>query len=582
MRPTTAALLLGVALAWGVAGVALLARRGRRLPGGLAVATGVTVAAGTAVATHDGARAAETLFTAAGLLLGPLAFAAHPGRGPRGPWHTAGIALLLGSGLVGTAAAWWGSDPVRTATALVTTVVLGAHTWWRLERSTGEDRQAIAWACVGVATASAVLFVVAFVVPESGTVGEFAAWSAVCLVPASLVIGTRPRRVLDPRLVTVGGVVLGGAVLTTLSVYVLLASLLEVVAGPPSSGALAVVAVLAATTFHPVRVRLRGVVDELLFGSRPDPLGAAAEVATGVDRDPQAAVEAVRGALVLPYVALEADGRPVAVSGEPGTPTRRLPLPGGEGQLVVGLRPGDLALPDDDERVLRLVTPLLALMLRAHALNESLSESRAQARALLEEERRRLRRDLHDGLGPQLSGIAFTADAVANLVDEDPAAARDLVLRLRADAADAIADVRRLVYGMRPPALDELGLVGALEQRSRGLASPSGGALSVRVSADAPLPPLPAAVEVAAYRIASEALVNASRHSSGSSATVRLEVVDGALRVLVEDSGDAGRPWAAGVGVQSMRERAAETGGTLTCGPTPDGGRVEAVLPLAP
>jgi signal transduction histidine kinase len=307
-------------------------------------------------------------------------------------------------------------------------------------------------------------------------------------------------------------------------------------------------------------------------------------VASGVGEDPQAAVDTIRGALVLPWVALESADGILVSSGEPTPLVRRLPLTGAGGvDLVVGLRPGDLTLPADDAHVLRLTAPLLTLALRAHALNASLRESRAEARGLLEEERRRLRRDLHDGLGPQLSGIAFAADAAANLIPSDPSAARDIVVRLRADAAAAIEDVRRLVYGMRPPALDELGLVGAIEQRSHGLGARAGSPLVVTVSADTPLPPLPAAVEVAAFRIAVEALANVSRHSAAATATVRLTADASALRVVVEDFGPGdGGPWAPGVGLQSMRERAHETGGSLECGPTASGGLVEAVLPLDP
>ena len=91
----------------------------------------------------------------------------------------------------------------------------------------------------------------------------------------------------------------------------------------------------------------------------------------------------------------------------------------------------------------------------------------------LEEERRRLRRDLHDGLGPRLSGIAFTSDAARNLLRTDPDAA-DALLPLRAETTTAIDEIRQLVYAMRPPALDELGLVPALRQQATGLRGSAG------------------------------------------------------------------------------------------------------------
>ncbi len=131
-------------------------------------------------------------------------------------------------------------------------------------------------------------------------------------------------------------------------------------------------------------------------------------------------------------------------------------------QLEVGLRAGDLSLSAGDEHVLRLVGPLLAQTLRANRLAADLQVSREATVTALEEERRRLRRDLHDGLGPRLSGIAFTSDAARNSLRSDPDATDELLATLRAETGSAIDEIRRLVYAMRPPALDELGLVPAL------------------------------------------------------------------------------------------------------------------------
>ncbi|WP_205718062.1 sensor histidine kinase [Actinomadura soli] len=180
------------------------------------------------------------------------------------------------------------------------------------------------------------------------------------------------------------------------------------------------------------------------------------------------------------------------------------------------------------------------------------------------------------GAGPVLTGVAFKADAVGNLLDSDPASARALLAELRAEAAEAIDDIRRLVYDLRPPALDDFGLAGAIRQRAAQLERPD---LAVRVEADG-LPALPAAVEAAAYRIAVEALTNAVRHSGAARVDVRIRA-DGRLYVEVADDGTVpGRAWLPGVGIRSMRERAAELGGTCTAAPGPSGGRVTAALPL--
>ena len=329
---------------------------------------------------------------------------------------------------------------------------------------------------------------------------------------------------------------------------------------------------------------LRGVVDELLFGRRPDPLGAANVVAGRIGEDPLLALRAIREALVLPYAALrDADGDLVA-SGSQTTHTRTVALPGMATSLVVGLRPGDLRLSRDDEHVLALTAPLLAHALRAQTLAAEVKESRGQTVAALEEERRRLRRDLHDGLGPRLSGIAFTSDAVRNLLRSDPAAAEELLRELRAETVTAIGEIRQLVYAMRPPALDELGLVPALRQQAAGLRSRNGAPLAVTLTAPTDLPPLSAAVEVAAYRIVMEALTNVARHSPSEAAGVTIEAPTGWLSLVVTDgcppAAGGETVWQGGVGLTSMRERAAQVGGSFSAGPTPTGGRVEALLPL--
>jgi two-component system, NarL family, sensor kinase len=230
--------------------------------------------------------------------------------------------------------------------------------------------------------------------------------------------------------------------------------------------------------------------------------------------------------------------------------------------------------------VLRVLAAPLAVALHATVVSAELQASREWLVGAREEERRRIRRDLHDGLGPALTGIAFTADAAANLAD-DPRRARELLNALRRDTRAALADVRRVVDDLRPPALDELGLVGALRERAEQLSwRADGAAVRVRLVAPSELPALPAAVEVAAYRIATEALTNVARHSKARSAVVQLRYSD-RLEVSVSDDGPTLGPWSPGVGLHAMRERAAELGGALSAGPSPSGGQVRAWFPVA-
>jgi len=180
-----------------------------------------------------------------------------------------------------------------------------------------------------------------------------------------------------------------------------------------------------------------------------------------------------------------------------------------------------------------------------------------------------------------MTGLALAADAAANLAATDVARTRELLAALRTDARTAIGDIRRLVDDLRPPALDELGLVRALRQRAEQMAwRADGGAVRVRLDAPDEDLSLPAATEVAAYRIATEALTNVVRHSGASSAVLALRCAD-TLEIEILDDGHPDGAWQPGVGLTAMRERAAELGGRFQAGPTPAGGRVFVSLPLA-
>ena len=539
-------------------------------------------AAGAAAAfllAADHEEAGVVAVVAGGMVLAPAALVTYPRLRWRHPVDFVSLVVIVGCGAVATA--YIGSNPGATGLmGLVQGCALLVHTWWRIEVAADRERRALVWMSLAVVLATLIYFFASFSAEgvDNGTLPTIATGAFAFVAPA-LYVGVTLPDLVDVRGLVVRTVMHSVALVLVMALFVLALGVLDALgARELNVGAQALLAAVCATAYHPTCVILRGVIDQLLFGERPDPLGAASEVAGRIGTDPAVALRAIREALVIPYAALLADGVPVASSGTETTHTRTLDLDGA-GELVVGLRPGDLSFSAGDEQVLRLTVPLLSQTLRAHALAEDLIESRGQTIAAVEEERRRLRRELHDGLGPRLSGVAFTSDAARNLIRTDPAAAEQMVAQLRADTVTAIEEIRRMVYAMRPPALDELGLVPALRQQAVGLRNSAGEPVAVHVTAPEEFPDLPAAVEVAAYRIVTEALTNVARHSTSASASVRIDPAADGLHLEVTDHGRSGA-WRAGVGLSSMRERAAELGGTLEAGPGPSGGRVAALLPM--
>ncbi|WP_420121888.1 sensor histidine kinase [Nakamurella sp.] len=248
-----------------------------------------------------------------------------------------------------------------------------------------------------------------------------------------------------------------------------------------------------------------------------------------------------------------------------------------------------------DQALLLDVVRQAAIAVRSATLARELQLARERLVLAREEDRRRIRRDLHDGLGPALGGVALRLDAAGNAIGTDPDRTRQLVRQSRQDVTDALADVRRLVHGLRPPALDDFGLVAALEHQVEAASAVLDVELDVGLGAGRPaeggpdasgagaLAALPAAVEVAAYRIVSEALTNVVRHAAATTCRVGLTVEAGALRIEIADDG-RGIPAdaVAGVGLRSLRERAEELGGTCDVHCPPAGGTVvQAWIPIA-
>jgi two-component system NarL family sensor kinase len=351
----------------------------------------------------------------------------------------------------------------------------------------------------------------------------------------------------------------------------------------------AAIAVVAA--YGPARNRSQRIVDHYFYGDRNDPYRALSDVGRRLEAAAEpgkvlpAMVAAVAESLRLPYVAIErpGDGELLAAHGEPREDSlERWPLSYQGvtvGALVASPRRGEATLDDRDRTVLVDLARQSGAAVHAEALTADLIESRQRLVTAREEERRRLRRDLHDGLGPMLTGLGLNLDAArARLAAADLALTDTFLAHAKDASSQAIADLRSIVYGLRPPALDDLGVVGAVRVHVERLVE--GSDMHVAVEAP-PLPELPAAVEVAAFRTAVEAVNNVVRHADAQKCTVRLGVEDDRYLVLeVVDDGTQVAAWSAGVGLLAMRERAVELGGVLTAGPGPDGGRVRACFPL--
>lgn len=477
-------------------------------------------------------------------------------------------------------------------------------TRWRT--ATGEVRQQLKWVLYAFGVVAAVLAatLVNTLVVEVAGVDTGLEWVLAVLtatawlgVIVALGLGVLRFRLYDVDLVINRTLVYGA--MTTLVVL----GYLAVVAGvalmvPVIDGlGLSLVATgMVAVAFNPVRRYVQREVNRLMFGRRDDPYAVMSELGRLLARSGapdtmlQTVVETVAAALKLPGAAIELDQDGTwdrrAVTGALGDDVEVVALRHqGEtvGRMVVARRSPGEPLHGDDRRVLVDVTHHAAALAHGLRLTVALQRSREQLVQAREEERRRLRRDLHDELGPSLASQTFRLDAILGSLERDPTAAAQLVVALKHQNRQLVADIRRLVNELRPPALDELGVVGAIAARAGQLARSGGLAVDVTTDPD-PLGDLPAAVEVAAYRIACEAITNVVRHSGASMCTTALTMSDATLTVRVTDDGvGVGSPTQPGIGLRSMRERAEELGGTVDVtrrGPT--GTCVTATLPIEP
>jgi signal transduction histidine kinase len=563
----------------------------------------------------------------ASLLLSlPLVLLLYPdGRLPRGRWRVASIAGLASTSLLplvllvvpaqvaqddygqpfpapltgldldlttiaGPDAFWAAAVAIAGAAVPLSLIVPFLVVVGRYRRSAGDPlrRARMRW-LLWAAIVDVLVMLTANLLPEMWT--SFGLTVAVALTGIALVIGIIRPQLLDIDRLLGGTLLYAGLAASVLLIDALVLGMARVVLGERLAAAdAAIVALLVVTAIYgPLRHRLWLLVRRLVFGRRDDPYRVVAGLAEQLERSgsPEdelvAVARAVSEAFKAPYVAVEVDrmgDNVVASHGVEPADMRVLPITyRGEvvGRLRLAADGPRVALSTRDERLLGDMVRQAAFAARTAHLARELQRSREQIVTAREEERRRLRRDLHDGLGPALGGVALRIDTARNLATRAPADADKLLKQAREDVTAAVADVRRLVHDLRPPALDDVGLVGAVRQQAERMRTPG---LSVSVTGTDES--LPAAVEVAAYRIASEALTNIAKHAHATSADVSLAVSGPDLIVEVRDDGVGIAPGTpTGVGLVSLRERAAELGGDcrIEC-PDGRGTLIRARLPL--
>jgi len=529
----------------------------------------------------------------AAFISGPLTFA---------PFSESG--MQMNSTLLVGAMAW----------LIITISLLYAQIYRYRYVSSVEERQQAKWFVFGIAAwfALSAISGIPWMYMETAPEGTLMPWwvplvtliwvLSTAVLPVSLTVAVMRFRLYDIDLIINRTLVYGALTATIIGLYVVVVGGLGSLFQASQSLLISLLGTgLVAIMLNPLRVRLQFVVDRLLYGQRGNPSAVLESLHQSFESlsDPQLLLEGtaatITKALMVPYASFEltVEGRQLsASSGKRIDPVIEIPLLYRSeqiGKLLVAARSPGEDLSELDEKLLRNIAAQTTTAILAVHLAQDLQKTRTNLVTTREEERRRLRRDLHDSLGPVLASQGLKVAAARELVDNNPGQARKLLEEIVAQNETTVGEIRRLVYGLRPPALDELGLQGALIDFANNMNHPENSQKPLAVKIQAPpegLPPLPAAVEVAAYRIATEAVTNAAKHAKANTCLVTLGLNEGSenkrLSLEIKDDG-VGLPQylRTGVGLNSMRERCEEIGGTLGILSEPGKGtQLTAVLPL--
>lgn len=384
------------------------------------------------------------------------------------------------------------------------------------------------------------------------------------------------------------------------ALYILVVGTLSVVFNSSDNLLVSLIATgVVAITFQPMRDQLQRNINRMMYGERQDPyavlkqLSVKLDIVVNAEQVLPTIVETIAQTLKLPYVAIallrDEKFKVVAsypektdLAGYPETDVLTLAHQSEiVGRLVLAPRNGDNQLSTLDKQLLDTIAKQTSIAAYNVRLVDELQRSREQLVVAREEERRRLRRDLHDGLGPVLATISVGMDSIPYLADK-PDKLHKISQDLKAQALSALDDIRRIAYNLRPPALDELGLLAAIQQFINANTHPNG--LHILFEAPDQLPELPAAVEVAAYRIVLEAVNNVIRHANAQNCHVRLSYGSYFYAEIMDDGCGMPEKSVSGVGLQSMQERVAELGGFFDIQPqsVQGGTSIFVKLPLPP
>jgi signal transduction histidine kinase len=421
-------------------------------------------------------------------------------------------------------------------------------------------------------------------------ISELSWWFSVNILPVTLAVAIMRSRLWNIDIVINRTLVYGALTLITMTLYILVVGTLGSLLNIGDNSLIAFLTTgLVAVLFQPLRDRLQGWVNRMMYGERDDPVAVLSKLgehleSTGSPEDALVGItETVASTLKLPYVAIELgkNGDIAAAYGVSRYENIRLPLlyqSETSGYLVVARRSPGESFNSSELQLLENIARQAGAAAQAVKLTADLRHSRQRLVTTREEERRRFRRDLHDGLGPTLASLTLKLDAARNLFKTDPDKAESLIDDLKKQTQETIQDIRTLVYDLRPPALDELGLAGAIQSfiDKQQISKPR---ISFEMAGD--VPQLPAAYEVAVYRITLEGITNVLRHANADKATVRIALLGGELLVELWDDGsglEAEDP--TGVGLASMKERAEELGGSFELLPRDCGVHIRACLPL--